>query len=205
MHRSASIPSPPRSELTSAFRGAIHGPWSPGSTTDLSARPATERLPLPLPLAVPLPLPLGVPLESFAKAPLSPTHRALRALSPCRHLCVNRGSVIGPGGWRSSAPCPCAPRARRLRPLLRAGCSASPAYRATGPRLGGGRLMPRQCTTLPPSRRQRGCARSARVLAVRRREADLDRFVAALLALATDPECDGHRPRRSSPRKARRR
>lgn len=39
------------------------------------------------------------------------------------------------------------------------------------------------------TRRARGRARSARVVAVHRKEADLDRFVAALLALATDPGC----------------
>ena len=47
-------------------------------------------------------------------------------------------------------------------------------------------------------RRARGRAHSARVLAVSRKEADLDRFVAALLALATGPdrktgECSGRR------------
>jgi hypothetical protein len=62
-----------------------------------------------------------------------------------------------------------------------------------------------QRTTPRQSRRGRGCARSARVLAVRRREADLDRFVAALLALATEPDCDGSRSRRTSSRKPRRR
>jgi hypothetical protein len=43
---------------------------------------------------------------------------------------------------------------------------------------------------------QRGRARvqSARVMAVHRKEADLDRFVAALLALAADP--GGHSGRR---------
>jgi hypothetical protein len=35
--------------------------------------------------------------------------------------------------------------------------------------------------------RPRGCAHSVRVLAVERQEADLDRFVAALLALAAAP------------------
>jgi hypothetical protein len=40
-------------------------------------------------------------------------------------------------------------------------------------------------------RRPRGCAHSARVLAVERQEADLDRFVAALLALAAAPGGQG--------------
>jgi hypothetical protein len=37
----------------------------------------------------------------------------------------------------------------------------------------------------------RGCVHSARVLAVERQEADLDRFVAALLALAAAPNGQG--------------
>jgi hypothetical protein len=37
----------------------------------------------------------------------------------------------------------------------------------------------------------RGCVHSARVLAVERQEADLDRFVAALLALAAAPSGQG--------------
>ncbi|HEX8751963.1 MAG TPA: hypothetical protein VF731_00980 [Solirubrobacterales bacterium] len=46
--------------------------------------------------------------------------------------------------------------------------------------------------------RAAGRARSARVLAVDRREVDLDRFVAALLALAARPgEASGQRQRRT--------
>jgi hypothetical protein len=49
--------------------------------------------------------------------------------------------------------------------------------------------------------RPRGCAHSARVLAVERQEADLDRFVAALLALAAEPGTqDRSRKKKSSPR-----
>jgi hypothetical protein len=42
-------------------------------------------------------------------------------------------------------------------------------------------------------------------MAIHRKEADLDRFVAALLALATEPGCERSRSRRPAPRKARRR
>jgi hypothetical protein len=49
--------------------------------------------------------------------------------------------------------------------------------------------MPSRRDGCPQRRRPRGRARSARVVAVHRKEADLDRFVAALLALATDPGC----------------
>ena len=48
--------------------------------------------------------------------------------------------------------------------------------------------MGRRRESHPESRRARGRARSARVLAVHRKEADLDRFVAALLTLATEPD-----------------
>lgn len=49
--------------------------------------------------------------------------------------------------------------------------------------------MPSRRDSCQQTRRVRGRARSARVVAVHRKEADLDRFVAALLALATDPGC----------------
>ncbi len=42
-------------------------------------------------------------------------------------------------------------------------------------------------------------------MAIHHKEADLDRFVAALLALATEPDCDRSRLRRPSPKKAPRR
>ena len=53
--------------------------------------------------------------------------------------------------------------------------------------------MARQGQGCPQTRRGRGRARSARVTAVHREEADLDRFVAALLALACEPEGRGER------------
>ena len=50
--------------------------------------------------------------------------------------------------------------------------------------------MPSRRDSCQQTRRARGRTHSARVVAVhRRKEADLDRFVAALLALATDPGC----------------
>jgi hypothetical protein len=49
----------------------------------------------------------------------------------------------------------------------------------------------------PENRRPRARAQSARVMAVHRKEADLDRFVAALLALAMEP--GPHSGRRHKP------
>jgi hypothetical protein len=191
----------PRSELTSAFRGAIHGLWSPDSTTESRS----HRVRLAVRLTLRLAVRVGVRFELSPECPLRPRHRAFRALDSCRHLYVVRRSITGPDPRRSSSLCLCPTRARRRRPLLRAGRSASPRYRrATAPRLGGGVLVTRR-TAPRQSRRERGCAHSARVLAVRRRETDLDRFVAALLALTAEPGCDGSRSRRASPRKARRR
>jgi hypothetical protein len=196
MQRLAPIPRFLRSELTSAFHGVIQGLWTPRSPTDCGPR----RLPLVLPLG----LPLVLPLEIAPKRPLCPPQRGLCGLGFCRHLCVTRCSA-GIGASLSSSLGPRAPRARRLRHLLRAGCSASVRNRrAPAHRLRGGVLVGRQRGAHHQSRRERGCARSARVLAVKRREADLDRFVAALLALATDPDCERSRLRRPSPRTPRR-
>jgi hypothetical protein len=49
--------------------------------------------------------------------------------------------------------------------------------------------MPSRRESCQQTRRARGRARTSQVVAVHRKEADLDRFVAALLALATDPGC----------------
>lgn len=49
--------------------------------------------------------------------------------------------------------------------------------------------MPSRRKGCQQTRRARSRARSARVVAVHRKEADLDRFVAALLALAAEPGC----------------
>ncbi len=114
MQRLASIPRFLRSELTSAFRGAIQGLWRPGSPTNFSAR----RLPMVLPLG----LPLVLPLEISPKRPLCPSQRALCGLGFCRHLCVTRCSAAGIGAALSSS---LGPRARRPRYLLRAGCSTA--------------------------------------------------------------------------------
>lgn len=196
------IISSPRSELTSRFHGAIQGLWSPGSTT----KNAPCRVRVAVRLAGRLAIRLGGRLELLSKLPLCPRHRAFRALAFCRHLYVALKSVgCLDTSRRFSLPLSVL-RAQRPRPLLRTGCSASSRHRlAAAYRLGGGGVVGHQHTTPRKSRRQRGCARSARVLAVRRHEADLDRFVAALLALASEPGCDSSRPRRPSPRKARRR
>jgi hypothetical protein len=202
MRRLPAITYLPRSELTSGFRGVIHGIWSLGSTTES----APVRVRLAVRLTLRLPIRVGVRFELSPNRPPRPGHRAFRALDLCRHLYVVRRSNTGLSPSRSSPLCLCAPRAQGRRPLLRAGCSASVrAHRAAAPRIEGGFVVPRQHTTPRQRRRGRGCAHSTRVLAVRRREADLDRFVAALLALATDPDCDGSRPRRPSHRKGCRR
>jgi hypothetical protein len=195
------ITSSPRSKLTSRFHGAIQGLWSLGSTT----KNVPYRVRVAVRLAGRLAVRLGGRLELHSKLPLCPGDCAFRALAFCRHLYVAPKSV---GRLDTSPRFPLQLtilRARRPRPLLRAGCSASPRHRlAAACRLGGG-VVGHQRRTPRERQRGRGCARSARVLAVRRREADLDRFVAALLALASEPGCDSSCPRRTSPRKARRR
>lgn len=196
------ITSSPRSELTSRFHGAIQGLWSPGSTT----KNASCRVRVAVRLAGRLAVRLGGRLELLSKLPLCPGDCAFRALAFCRHLYVALKSVRHLDTSRRFALCLSTLRARRPRPLLRAGCSASSRHRlAAACHLGGGGVVGHQRTTPRESRRERGCARSAQVLAVRRREADLERFVAALLALASEPGCDSSRPRRTSPRKTRRR
>jgi hypothetical protein len=196
------ITSSPRSELTSRFHGAIQGLWSLGSTN----KNAPHRVRVAVRLAGRLAVRLGGRLELLSKLPLCPRHRAFRALAFCRHLYVAPKSVSRLDIPRTFSLSLSVRRARRSRPLLRAGCSASSHHRlAAACRLGGGGVVGHQRTTPRESRRGRGCARSARVLAVRRRGADLDRFVAALLALASEPGCDSSRPRRTSARKARRR
>jgi hypothetical protein len=121
MRRLAPITFLARSELTSAFHGAIQGLWTPRSPTDFCAL----RLPLPLPLGLPLPLPPGVPLETSRKRPFCPPQRAMWGLGFGRHLCVTCKSVDRLGASLSSPLGPRTPRTRRLRHLLRAGCSAS--------------------------------------------------------------------------------
>jgi hypothetical protein len=195
------ITSSPRSELTSRFHGAIQGLWSPGSTTES----ALSRVRLAVRLTLRLAVRLGGRLELSPKLPHGPRHRAFRALAFCRHLYVSPKSVGRLDISRTFSLCLNAPHARRRRPLLRAGRSAACRNRLATARLGGGVLVGRRPTHPRQRGRGRGCARSARVRAVRRREADLDRFVAALLALATEPGCEGSRARRTAPRKARRR
>lgn len=86
-------------------------------------------------------------------------------------------------------------RNRRDLDPLGAGEATAPDLQAADHRLGGGDLMGRRRNAHRQGQRPRGCAHSARVLAVERQEADLDRFVAALLALAAAPNGQG-RPRR---------
>ncbi len=171
------ITSSPRSELTSRFHGAIQGLWSPGSTTKI----ASCRVRVAVRLAGRLAVRLGGRLELLSKLPLCPEDCAFRALAFCRHLYVALKSVGRLETSRRFSLRLSVLRARRPRPLLRAGCSASSRHRlAAACRPGGGGVVGHQRTTPRESRRGRGCARSARVLAVRRRDTDLDRFVAAL-------------------------
>ena len=147
MRRLAAIPRTLRFELTSAFRGAIHGLWSPGSPTDdCGARR--------LPLAVPP----GVPFEISPKRPPCPPYGALCGLGSCRHLYVTPKSVGGLGGARSSSLALCVSHARRPRHLLRAGCSAYESnHRALAPRPKDGVLVGRQPNAHRQSRRARLC------------------------------------------------
>jgi hypothetical protein len=77
------------------------------------------------------------------------------------------------------------PRSRRL----------AAAWRGAGgvPLLACLAMARRGDDSCPETRRGRGRAQSARVMAIHRKEADLDRFVAALLALAAEPDGRGER------------
>ncbi len=87
------------------------------------------------------------------------------------------------------------------RRWLHSACSAEPQA-STGAAWCGAVVVPllalamaRRGEDCQERRRPRARAQSARVTAIHRKEADLDRFVAALLALAADPGCphSGHR------------
>jgi|GEM_PF-2729876 len=130
------------------------------------------------------------------------------ALAPQRFL-ANRRALAKRA---CAAVFPQRPLSRALRPRhrrdrLRAGCTA--LLLETAPAEAGGCLgavgmallaclaIARRGADCPESRRPRARAQSARVMAVHRKEVDLDRFVAALLALAADP--GGHSGRRHKP------
>jgi hypothetical protein len=113
----------------------------------------------------------------LAGPPYSPMPPLFAGLTVCRHL---YGTSKGCGHRARSGQ---VARIRRDLDPLGAGEAAAPVLHAADHRLGGGDLMGRRRN----AHRQGGQAHSARVLAVERQEADLDRFVAALLALAAAP------------------
>lgn len=194
MHGLPATTSSPRSELTSRFHGAVQELWSPGSTIKNA------------PYRVRVAVRLGGRLELLSKLPLCPGDCAFRALALCRHLYVTPKPVGGLDISRTSPLTSQRPSRSALAPSPPRWMQRFfPSPPAAACRLGGGGVVGHQRRNPRESRRERGCARSARVLAERRREADLDRFVAALLVLASESGCDRSHPRRTSPRKARRR
>ena len=124
----------------------------------------------------------------------------------CRHIYVATGSVqvVPASSLPESVSEPRALRSRRPRYRLRAGSTAllNPAGGRPPARPGGVCVVADLRPGHHQRRRVRGCARSARVVGIERREFDTDRLVAALLALAADPS--GEAPRRRSRGKERR-
>jgi hypothetical protein len=121
----------------------------------------------------------GAGLRVFGFADISTSQQGrCRSWMRLRHLRVffaaRPSARPSPPRWLRSA-LPGEPRRQRLAPL-------GPARSRKMP-------MPSRREGCQQTGRARGRARSARVVAVHRKEADLDRFVAALLALATDPSC----------------
>jgi hypothetical protein len=121
--------------------------------------------------------------------PVWPMPAPFTGFEICRHLYTSSRwlqlSLPESGG---EVPPPLAPRTRRPRYRLRAGSTAPLLELRTVGRPRGGVLMPARRRGCQQRRRGRGCARSARVVAVERERADLDRLVAALLALASAPK-----------------
>lgn len=173
-------------------------PVRPDLTVSLWRRVA---VPLALPPVVPQALPNQI--RPYAR---NPKHSAACGLRFCRHLWASSWlvrEVRSPHPTSASDPprTNCAPPARRSRYRLPAGyATASHRSGASLPERypKGGRVMGRQRGSHREPRRARGRAHSARSWQWARKEADLDRFVAALLALASGPdsktgECSGRR------------
>lgn len=108
----------------------------------------------------------------------SPMPPLFAGFTVCRHLYATSK------GCGHRARCGQVARIRCDLDPLGAGEAAAPIHHTDDHRLGGGDLMGRRRNAHRQRPRPRGCAHSMRVLAVERQEADLDRFVAALLALA---------------------
>jgi hypothetical protein len=191
---------PRRRRLAAAFDGAADGRQRPFRRSDGG--------PLCGPPCGPLSGPLCGRLPTSAKAGLSRSQRRLRALrfadiptsqsgrcmSRVRRRPLRRSvqllAPLAPGAIAIAsalAPQRSSAEPRRRRP-------AAALCGAVGVPLVACLAMARRGNDgCPETRRGRGRARSARVMAVHRKEADLDRFVAALLALAGEPEGRGER------------
>ena len=121
----------------------------------------------------------GAGLRAFGFADIS-TSQQVRCMSSLRRrrsrvfFAAHPSVRPSPPRWLRSA-FSAEPRRPRLAPVVARWTQEMP--------------MPRRRDSCQQTRRTRGRAHSARVVAVHRKEADLDRFVAALLALATDPGC----------------
>ena len=180
-----------RTRPSTGRRIARRGRWAAGGWLGVARRPpvrSSVRPPVRSPVR---------PLRGFDEGRVSRTPAPSAGFAFCRHSSVTQRSVHTcwvsySFAWVGLARC--ALRSRRLRYRLRAGYATllRPTALALR-RAGGNRLMARRRGEHPESRRPRGRARSARVLAVHRKETDLDRFVAALLALACEPEGKGQR------------
>ena len=191
---------PRRRRLAAAFDGAADGRQRPFRRSDGG--------PLCGPPCGPLSGPLCGRLATSAKAGFSRSQRGLRASrfadistspigrcmgrvrrSPLRES-VRLLAPVAPGAIAIAsalAPQRFSAEPRRRRPAA-AWCGA-----VVGPLLACLAMARRGDNGCPETRRGRGRAQSARVMAVHRKEADLDRFVAALLALAGEPEGRGER------------
>jgi hypothetical protein len=123
----------------------------------------------------------------------SPIPAPFAGLTACRHLYA---TSKGCGHRARSGQMA---RIRRDLDPLGAGEAATPIHHLDDHRLGGGDLMGRRRNAHRQGQRPRGCAHSARVLAVERQEADLDRFVAALLVLAAAPGSEDRPRKEKSP------
>jgi len=137
-------------------------------------------------------IPNGAPSPGFAiRRHLYPHPRRLQRIGPSLAFVALEPSLtraLRPGEIATAS----APAGQRFIP--------APAARRPG---GDGAVSGARGNRGPRDRPGRGRARSARVIAEERRDVDLDRFVAALLALAAEPCSDEgrrHRPTgRTSP------
>jgi hypothetical protein len=162
-------------------------PWRATSCLG-SVRRSSVRTGVRSPLRTAVRSPLRTAVRSggeIAGRSCSPIPAPLAGFTACRHLYTTSKGC----GHRARSG-----RVARIRcdlDPLGAGEAAAPIHHADDHRLGGGDLMGRRRNAHREGQRPRGCTHSARVLAVERQEADFDRFVAALLALAAAPSGQG--------------